>query len=107
MQSDTLTASQPTQSRTGRTTYVVNEIFLSPQGEGVRAGTLNVFVRFSACNLQCRIEAGPLSPGGFDCDTEFASGSKYTLEQLLDRIKVIGNGCKAVILTGGEPTLQM
>jgi 7-carboxy-7-deazaguanine synthase len=90
-----------------RQSYLINEIFLSPQGEGIRAGTLNVFIRFTACNLQCRIEPGPLSPGGFDCDTEFASGVRYTLAELLERVAAIGNGCKAVILTGGEPTLQM
>jgi 7-carboxy-7-deazaguanine synthase len=90
-----------------RSHYTINEIFLSPQGEGVRVGTLNVFVRFTACNLQCRMEPGLLSPGGFDCDTEFASGVKYTLMELLAQIAKVGQGCKAVILTGGEPTLQM
>jgi organic radical activating enzyme len=54
--------------------YRVNEIFTSLQGEGVRAGTLNHFLRFFGCNLQCAVEPGPLSPGGFDCDTEFTSG---------------------------------
>lgn len=90
-----------------RSHYTVNEVFLSPQGEGVRVGTLNVFIRFSACNLQCRMEPGPFSPGGFDCDTEFASGVKSTLPELLREVAEVGRGCKAVILTGGEPTLQM
>jgi organic radical activating enzyme len=49
--------------------YLVNEIFYSLQGEGVRAGTPNHFLRLSKCNLACRVETH-----GFDCDTEFESG---------------------------------
>ena len=90
----------------GRTHYRINEVFYSLQGEGVRAGTPNVFVRFSGCNLECRTEPGPKSPGGFDCDTEFASGLSLTLEELVDRIGTVGPHCADVILTGGEPALQ-
>lgn len=87
--------------------YTINEIFYSPQGEGVRAGTMNVFVRLTGCNLQCRMEPGPLSPGGFDCDTEFASGRKLTAAEIIDEARTIAPNCRAVILTGGEPTLQV
>lgn len=86
--------------------YRVNEIFYSLQGEGVRAGTANVFVRFSGCNLECRMEEGPKSPGGFDCDTEFMSGRSLTVEDLMEAVADHGRDCKAVILTGGEPALQ-
>lgn len=86
--------------------YRINEIFYTLQGEGVRAGTPNVFVRFSGCNLECRQEKGPKSPGGFDCDTEFVSGRSLTLEELMAEIHAAGNGCKSVVLTGGEPALQ-
>lgn len=81
----------------------VNEIFYSLQGEGIRQGTPNVFVRFSGCNLTCSVD----NEAGFDCDTEFTSGVKYTVEQLLEKINKLGNGCKNVILTGGEPSLQV
>jgi 7-carboxy-7-deazaguanine synthase len=87
--------------------YQVNEIFLSVQGEGMRAGTLNVFVRFSGCNMQCDMEPGPLSPGGFACDTEFVSGRKLTLEELVKEISETGALCRSVIFTGGEPGLQV
>jgi 7-carboxy-7-deazaguanine synthase len=87
--------------------YMVNEIFCSVQGEGMRAGTLNHFVRFSGCNLQCTIEPGPLSPGGFDCDTEFVSGRKMVAEEILEEIRTINPKCKSIIFTGGEPLLQL
>jgi 7-carboxy-7-deazaguanine synthase len=83
-------------------TYMVNEVFYSLQGEGARAGTANVFVRFSGCNLTCKVETH-----GFDCDTEFTSGRKLTGLQLLEEMDEIGNQCRNVILTGGEPLLQV
>ena len=85
----------------------INEIFYSLQGEGMRAGTANVFVRFSGCNLQCRIEPGDKSPGGFDCDTEFTSGRRMSLEDVVVEAKTIAPQCRWLILTGGEPGLQI
>lgn len=82
--------------------YVINEIFYSLQGEGVRAGTPNVFVRFSGCNQTCVIESH-----GFDCDTEFSSGRKMSLEELIESIRQEAGSCRWVILTGGEPGLQL
>ena len=71
--------------------YWVNEIFYSLQGEGVRSGTANVFVRFKGCNLQCAMEKGEKSIGGFDCDTEFESGIKMLPHDLID-------ACKAMVV---------
>lgn len=82
--------------------YRVNEVFHSIQGEGVRAGTANVFVRFSGCNLSCRRETE-----GFDCDTEFVSGRNQELDELVIEVARIGGECRAVIFTGGEPSLQL
>jgi len=93
--------------------YHVNEVFYSLQGEGMRAGTANVFVRFAYCNLKCRVEPGPKSPGGFDCDTEFASGRQVTLAELEEWMDGEASATQAetepgwVILTGGEPGLQV
>lgn len=83
----------------------VNEIFYSIQGEGVRAGTPAVFVRFSGCNLACRREVE-----GFDCDTEFVGGREMTREEVLAEIRkaTAPLPCQDnVILTGGEPALQI
>tara|TARA_R110000824_G_scaffold367453_3_gene556619 strand:+ start:5264 stop:5887 length:624 start_codon:yes stop_codon:yes gene_type:complete len=89
--------------------YKVNEIFKSLQGEGMRCGTANVFLRLSGCNMKCEMQAGPRSPGGFDCDTEFESGRRIKLAELLDDVDAEWgehSDHKAVILTGGEPAVQ-
>jgi organic radical activating enzyme len=89
---------------------MVNEIFYSLQGEGVRAGTPNVFVRFSGCNLECRSD----NEAGFDCDTEFTSGTKLSADELrknvvetMERDSVVAGRLPWIILTGGEPALQV
>lgn len=82
--------------------YMINEIFYSLQGEGVRCGTANLFLRFTGCNQTCRKETH-----GFDCDTEFASGRPMTLDAIIAEFRQAGPGCTWVILTGGEPALQV
>ena len=37
-----------------RPTYLVSEIFLSIDGEGVTAGRPAVFIRLFGCNLRCK-----------------------------------------------------
>lgn len=82
--------------------YSINEIFYSLQGEGVRQGTPNVFVRFAACNLTCKMESH-----GFDCDTEFANGRPFSQPELLMEMDRLAGLCRSVVLTGGEPLLQV
>ncbi|MES1244444.1 MAG: 7-carboxy-7-deazaguanine synthase QueE, partial [Acidobacteriota bacterium] len=82
--------------------YVVNEIFYSLQGEGVRAGTPNLFLRLSRCNLACAVETH-----GFDCDTEFESGRRLTLEEIVAELRQLSEACDWIVLTGGEPALQV
>jgi len=82
--------------------YYVNEIFYSLQGEGVRAGTPNVFLRFGRCNLECRRETE-----GFDCDTEFESGRWLEGPEILAELRACDHDCGWVVLTGGEPALQV
>jgi len=86
----------------------INEVFYSLQGEGLRSGTPNVFVRFSGCNMRCRMEEAEDSPGGFDCDTEFVSGTTMTVNELLDWCDTVALSRRTgVIFTGGEPALQL
>jgi 7-carboxy-7-deazaguanine synthase len=81
--------------------YVVNEIFYSLQGEGVRAGTPNIFIRFAGCNLKCTVENN-----GFDCDTEFDSGREMEVDEIRRECERL-TSCKNIILTGGEPALTL
>lgn len=77
--------------------YKVNEIFYSVQAEGSMTGRPAVFVRFSGCNLKCHF-----------CDTKHDNGRFYTSKQIEDRINKLDPSGKAmVVLTGGEPTLQL
>ena len=88
-------------------TYRVNEVYRSPQGEGGRSGHDSVFLRFTGCNLRCAKQAGPKSPGGFDCDTEFESGRSMSLDQLVAWVVEEAGDCRWVVMTGGEPALQV
>jgi 7-carboxy-7-deazaguanine synthase len=75
--------------------YKLVEIFYSLQGEGIRTGTPNIFVRFSYCNLSCSF-----------CDTPYNDvNMELGLEQLIEQIG--SYPCKNIIFTGGEPTLQL
>ena len=80
--------------------YRVNEIFYTLQGEGVHSGIPAVFVRFSGCNLRCPW-----------CDTDFADFTLMTAEQIvhevLDLYQLPNERRKMVVLTGGEPSLQV
>lgn len=82
--------------------YRINEIFYSVQGEGARAGCPSLFVRFSKCNLLCKVETH-----GFDCDTEFESGSDMSSGEILAEMTRLSRDCRWVVLTGGEPALQV
>jgi len=69
----------------------IAEIFDSLQGEGPAMGRPATFVRLAGCNLRCE-----------GCDTELKQWQELTPLAISE--KVIGN---RVIITGGEPTLQM
>ncbi len=74
--------------------YRISEIFYSLQFEGARTGSANVFIRFAECNVSCHF-----------CDTEFESYRELTLDQILSEISKFPS--KNIILTGGEPALQV
>ena len=72
----------------------INDIFYSLQGEGHNTGRAAVFVRFAGCNLRCSF-----------CDTEFDTYREMSDEEILAAIS--GYPARFVVLTGGEPTLQV
>lgn len=85
---------------------VVNEVYLSLQGESTFAGLPCIFVRLTACNLRCSY-----------CDTAYAftEGKKTPITEILERIEALamsyngshlGRKLPLVELTGGEPLLQ-
>ncbi len=81
--------------------YRINEIFKSIQGEGHRVGTPAIFIRFAGCNLDCT-----KATHGFDCDTDHSERMELTLDGLEERLWKL-TPCLWVILTGGEPMLQV
>ena len=74
--------------------YQINEIFYSLQGEGYHTGTPAVFIRFSGCNRACPF-----------CDTDFHAHKPMTAEEIL--VEVRQYPARHIVLTGGEPTLQI
>lgn len=74
---------------------LINEIFLSIQGESTFAGLPCVMVRLAGCPLRC-----------VWCDTKYAydQGEKMSLGQV--RAKALSFGVDMVEVTGGEPLAQ-
>jgi 7-carboxy-7-deazaguanine synthase len=97
-------------------TYAVKEMFLTLQGEGVNAGARAVFVRFAGCNLWSGREQDRRAAVCKFCDTDFvgtdgAGGGKFADAQALaDAAEAhwgTGTERRFVVLTGGEPMLQV
>jgi 7-carboxy-7-deazaguanine synthase len=99
-----------------RVSYAVKEIFLTLQGEGAHAGRTAVFCRFAGCNLWSGREDDRASAACQFCDTDFIGtdgtfGARYgSADQLADAVAARWAGERAhryVVLTGGEPLLQV
>ena len=97
-------------------TYSVKEIFLTLQGEGGQAGRAAVFCRFAGCNLWSGREADRAGAVCRFCDTDFVGtdgpgGGKFaTAEALAGAVAAAWRGPpqdRLVVLTGGEPLLQL
>lgn len=98
-------------------TYSVKEIFYTLQGEGKQVGVPAVFCRLSGCNLWSGRELDRLTALCRFCDTDFVGtdgtlGGKYlTATSLADCIlsawPVTDDRHRFVVLTGGEPLLQV
>jgi len=96
--------------------YAVKEIFLTLQGEGMQAGRPAVFCRFAGCNLWSGREQDRAEAVCRFCDTDFVGtdgtlGGRYTTAGDLAEQIATTWGAEArhrfVVLTGGEPMLQI
>ncbi len=96
--------------------YSVKEIFYTLQGEGRRSGRPAVFCRFAGCNLWSGREKDRAQSVCRFCDTDFVGtdgslGGKFeTATDLAETIASLwpnGQRQRYVVLTGGEPLLQV
>ncbi len=97
-------------------TYAVKECFLTLQGEGAQSGSRAVFLRFAGCNLWSGREQDRATAHCRFCDTDFVGtagegGGKFAnAEQLARHVEAFwgtGDECRLVVITGGEPMLQL
>jgi 7-carboxy-7-deazaguanine synthase (Cx14CxxC type) len=96
--------------------YAVKEAFLTLQGEGVQAGSRAVFLRFAGCNLWSGREQDRATAQCNFCDTDFVGtdgvgGGKFVdAGRLASHVEALwGEGAdrRLVVITGGEPMLQL
>ncbi len=96
--------------------YAVKEIFYTLQGEGANAGSPAVFCRFAGCNLWSGREADRATAECRFCDTDFVGtdgdgGGRFASADELARACAEAAGKVTpgllVVLTGGEPMLQV
>lgn len=98
--------------------YTVKEIYFTLQGEGAQAGRPAVFCRFAGCNLWSGLEKDRASAICQFCDTQFVGsdgpgGGKFENADTLAKAcmaqweKAEARARPLVILTGGEPMLQV
>jgi 7-carboxy-7-deazaguanine synthase (Cx14CxxC type) len=95
--------------------YAVKEIFYTLQGEGANAGRAAVFCRFAGCNLWTGREEDRAGAVCKFCDTDFVGtdgpgGGKFATPDALATAVADcwpGGGKPFVVMTGGEPLLQL
>jgi len=95
--------------------YSVKEIFYTLQGEGANAGRAAVFCRFAGCNLWSGREQDRETAQCLFCDTDFVGtdgpgGGRFaTASNLAGACRATAGPADAslIVLTGGEPMLQV
>lgn len=96
--------------------YQIKEIYYTLQGEGANAGRPAIFCRFAGCNLWSGVEKDRADAVCRFCDTDFVgtngrNGGKFAnAAMLVEMIAAASEDDAAptlVVLTGGEPMLQV
>lgn len=93
--------------------YAIKSIFLTLQGEGAHAGRPAVLVRFAGCNLWSGRDEDRAGGCSAWCDTDFRGGERLDAAAVAGRVLDLWPGRQLfpplpfVVLTGGEPALQV
>jgi 7-carboxy-7-deazaguanine synthase len=96
--------------------FAVKEMFLTLQGEGINAGRRAVFLRFAGCNLWSGREQDRATAICTFCDTDFVGmdgdgGGRFadagSLAAAVSEKWGQVAGRRLVVITGGEPMLQV
>lgn len=95
--------------------YFIKEIFYTLQGEGRQSGRPALFCRFTGCNLWSGQEKDRAKAICQFCDTDFigtdgVNGGVYRLDGLLQILLSLWPDktiAPFIVLTGGEPLLQI
>jgi 7-carboxy-7-deazaguanine synthase (Cx14CxxC type) len=95
--------------------YAVKEIYYTLQGEGANAGRAAVFCRFAGCNLWSGREEDRGEAECRFCDTDFVGtdgegGGRFeSADDLAEACASVAGdaGPGLIVLTGGEPMLQV
>lgn len=97
--------------------YAVKELFHTLQGEGANAGRAAVFCRFAGCNLWSGLEGDRRTAVCNFCDTDFVGtdgthGGRFaSADALAAKVQELwpleADTGRFVVLTGGEPLLQV
>lgn len=87
--------------------YRVKSIFgPTLQGEGSHAGTCVLFLRLAGCNRWSGLDKDREKSFCRFCDTDFRGGEQMSAKEITLALDTLG-GPKKVVITGGEPTLQL
>lgn len=93
--------------------FRVNEVYFTFQTEGFHAGQVAVFCRFSKCNFWNGKESTRANAVCDFCDTDFVGFAEISIAQLVLECLELWNKNTSnakrpfVVLTGGEPMLQV
>lgn len=102
-------------------TYQVKEVFYTLQGEGANAGSPAVFCRFAGCNLWSGREEDRATAVCRFCDTDFVGTDGSLGGKFVDAValamhiaaqwpqtgRALDAQQRLVVMTGGEPLLQV